>query len=191
VITELKRNWGAPGRLRLVALGMAASMGLASLTACGDESDGAATASGSASATDSSTQVSTKATTAQSAATIKGDSGSTQTKEYKALTAQGTARIGTLRFGTPGTVVIKPKGYVPGRATYHWYKVGTAVTVRAKDTRTARFVQWGGICHGTQRVCRFTVRDLGKDAVGSFVLNPKGAKGLKKSDPRLKVVIGD
>jgi hypothetical protein len=110
-----------------------------------------------------------------------------------ARTAQGTGRLSTLRLGTPGRLVVKPKGAVPGPGTEHWYKFGTVVTVRAKDTPTARFSGWAGDanCDSSSRICKVKIAAPTTVAVAGFDLIAKGAKGLKKSDPRLRVVTGD
>lgn len=108
-------------------------------------------------------------------------------------TAQGTGRLSAVRLGTPGRVVVEPEGAVPGPGTEHWYKLGTRVTVHAKDTPTARFSGWAGDarCNAHSRVCRVKVSQPASIVVAGFNLVRSKAKGLKKSDPRLKVVVGD
>jgi hypothetical protein len=104
----------------------------------------------------------------------------------------GRVRLGALRFGTPGKLVVSPKGKVPLAATHHWYKKGTKVTVRAVDTRTARFLQWTGVggCKGKKRTCTITMNES-KNVIASYGLDKKGAKGLKRSDRRLQILASD
>jgi hypothetical protein len=103
---------------------------------------------------------------------------------------KGNLRLGALRLGTRGTLIVSPKGKVPGPGTEHWFKRGTKVTIRAKDTKTAKFAGWSGDCRTKKRTCTLTM-SRPMVAVAGFNLDEQAAKGLKKSDPRLKVVVSD
>ncbi|HET6505569.1 MAG TPA: hypothetical protein VFG42_02155 [Baekduia sp.] len=134
---------------------------------------------------DSSSEADGHASSAQAKAASRG-----MPDPRAATAAHGKVRVSALRLGTPGKLIVSPKGSVPGPGTLHWYKLGTVVTIRAKDTRTARFGGWGGDCHGKQRVCRFKLRRT-MAVVAGFAFDKRGAKGLKVGDPRLKVVVND
>jgi Divergent InlB B-repeat domain len=175
MIEDFKRLDGRRVRLRPLVATVALLVSAAPLVAWATASDEASEA---------------QAASAQPVRQVVAAPASAKSAE-RSLAAKGLVRVGMLRLGTRGKLVAEPKGSVPGAATNHWYKVGTHVTVRAKDTRTARFSGWTGACQGKRRVCTFVVKKKNPNVFAGFSLDKQGAKGLKKGDPRLKVVVSD
>jgi pyruvate/2-oxoglutarate dehydrogenase complex dihydrolipoamide acyltransferase (E2) component len=167
----------------------------AMLAACGDSSDDATKANASTPAKATTTAKATQAaasTTAPAApipaeAPATGPDGKKLSPEVRGWIKEGTARLAAVRIGTPGKLVVEPKGNV--NYWDHYYPPGTVVTVTAKDTKTARFAEWSGACVGKDHVCKVKMTGY-KRLIGGFNLDAKAASGLPKDDPALKFDTG-
>lgn len=164
-------------------------VGAATAVACGDSKDESQSAAADTTAAQAAPAATTPApaapasTQGQAAPPASDDPEAKAYELYKRYSAQGTVRLAAISLGTPGIVQVKPKGI-----KYHWdhyYPKGTVVTLKARDTKAARFIQWSGVCTGTKRTCTVKMDALYRTVAG-FDYNAKGAKTLKSSSPLLK-----
>jgi pyruvate/2-oxoglutarate dehydrogenase complex dihydrolipoamide acyltransferase (E2) component len=172
-------------------------LGAGTALACGDSDDKTSESAAKAPSTQQAAQqqpaatqaapTTTQAAPAADPNTVDLRNGPTSEAEFKKLRAEGTVRLAAMRIGTPGKLTISPKGLT--RSYEHWYKQGTVVTLKAKDTRTANFAAWSGACEGKGRTCKLKMTTLLRAVVG-FKLDKAGAKGLSPEDKRLKLVSG-
>jgi len=185
MIEDSDRTRGVRRGVRPTMACVAVILGAATAVACGDSSDDAAPAATKAADAPAQSKAAQAKTTP--AAPAEGPDGKELTPEVRGWIDAGTPRLAAVRIGTPGKLVVEPKGNV--NYWDHYYPSGTVVTVRAKDTKTARFAAWSGTCTGTKRVCKVKVTGYVR-LIAGFDLDKAAAKGLPKNDPALKPSTG-
>jgi hypothetical protein len=169
LVEEGVRRAAGPRRPHVGTVAAAAVLAAVTALGCGDSSD----------------KPSDQASAAASAAKPKPKAKPTPTSGPDAWRAQGTQRLAALRLGTPGTLIVQPHG-LTGTNGDRWYDAGTKVTIKVRNTKTARFVGWDGACAGKKTTtCHVQMNDFVRVLAG-FELDTKAAKGLPKSDPALQ-----
>lgn len=196
MIEKLNGPRGARRRVRPWIAGVAVIAGAATLVACGDSSDDAgndAAAKKPAATTTAAAAAKPAATTSAPAGTESEDVGPGKVPaDVQAYSDAGTMRLAAVWIGTPGKLVVKPKGDVTNSkylGREYWYPKGTKVTILAKDGKAGRFNQWAGSCSGTNRKCKVTMSAFQR-VIAGFDLDAKAAKRLPKDDPALNAGSG-
>jgi hypothetical protein len=146
---------GHGSAVKKAAAGVALTAGMLLVTACGSSSDSNKSSAETSTATKAAVEPKTK-----TSATARPED-SEETAIFDEQVAAGTVRLATVAIGIPGGVVdVKPAGLVNDKFKYnHFYKPGTEVTLRARESDEIKFAAWSGACQGTSRTCKLKVDD--------------------------------